>query len=132
MIVVGAAPAANRRLETAFAPAGAYMDASRFGKRYLRFGIEGLVAVLYPALWCRRLRLRALMEYAGEGLISYLSSRDERRAGLLPRGPTCAAITLVSTCATWNAAVSYTHLDVYKRQIYWCVRHRRQAKSSLP
>jgi hypothetical protein len=89
------------------APEGAYMDASRFGKRYLHFGIEGLVAVLYPALWCRRLRLRALMEYAGKGLISYLSSKDERLAGLLPRGPTCGAITLISTCATWNAATAH-------------------------
>jgi hypothetical protein len=89
------------------APEGAYMDAARFSKRYLRFGIEGLVAVLYPAFWCRRLGLRALMEYAGEGLISHLSSKDERLAGLLPRGPTCGAITLISTCATCSAATAH-------------------------
>jgi hypothetical protein len=90
-----------------FAAEAAYMDASRFGKRYLRFGMEGLVAVLYPALWCGRLCPRALMEYAGEGLISYASSKDERLSGLLPRGPTCCAITLISTCATWNAATAH-------------------------
>ena len=106
---MGAALAANRRLDTAFAPEGAYMDASRFGKRYWHFGMGGLVAVLYPALWCRRVCLRALMEYAGEGLISHLSSKDERLAGLLPRGPTGGAITLISTCATWNAATTTAH-----------------------
>lgn len=55
---------------------GAYMDASRLCKRYLKKAIEDTAAVLYPALLQTGFCLRALMEFAGGGLISCESSKD--------------------------------------------------------
>ena len=52
-----------------FAPCGAYMDASRFGKRSLHLAIKDLAAVLYPACCAGRKNLLALMESADETLI---------------------------------------------------------------
>ncbi len=52
------------------------MDASRFGKRCLSAAVEETAAVLYPACIADWISLLALMEFAGEDLISLAFSKN--------------------------------------------------------
>jgi hypothetical protein len=57
--------------------------------------------------------LLALMEFAGEGLISCKSSKDQSSFRFASRGPTCHAINRASTCATFQSSTSVSSLTGY-------------------
>jgi hypothetical protein len=57
---------------------------------------------LISGLFVQTRSLLTLMEFAEKALVSLTSFKGpDKHTGLLSRGPTCSAIYLISTCATY-------------------------------
>jgi hypothetical protein len=57
---------------------------------------------LISGLFVQTRSLLTLMEFAEKALVSVTSFKGpDKHTGLLSRGPTCSAIYLISTCATY-------------------------------